>query len=258
MMDLLAADLQRLRWRALAPGLCLTALVVVLAAAVIEFVHTAKHPFDPMTGFRGAFTIAATPIAFAGFVLGASLLGADYSSRALTTLLTWEPRRSRVLGARAIACALVTTGLSLVALLALTVALAPAAVAHGTGASLTTSAFASASAAAVRCALLAAAASVAGVSLAALGRSTAAAIAGLLIYLVAVEQAANGVAPSAWRWLIVADALSWITAGQRIGGGSQGGTFRGHTVATAGLLLLCAVVVLYTLATVVLDHRDIG
>ena len=154
--------------------------------------HSAKHPFDPITGFRGAFIIAATPLALAGFCLGASLLGADYTSRALTTLLTWEPRRSRVLGARAIACALVTAGLSLATLLALTLALLPTALAHGTGVNLTTSGFASASAAAVRCALLAAAASVAGVSLAALGRSTAAAILALVVYLVVVEQAANG------------------------------------------------------------------
>jgi len=224
---------------------------------VIEFVHSAKHPFDPVTGFRGAFIIAATPLALAGFCLGASLLGADYTSRALTTLLTWEPRRSRVLGARAIACALVVAGLSLATLLALTLALLPTALAHGTGVNLSASGFASASTAAVRCALLAAAASVAGVSLAALGRSTAAAIAGLVVYLV-VEQAANGVAPSVWRWLIVADALSWMTAGRDISGGGRGGSLSGHTVATAGLLLLGAVVVVHALATVVLGRRDIG
>lgn len=257
MMDLLAADVQRLRWRALTAGLCLAALVVVSAAGVIEFVHSAKHPFNPITGFRGAFIIAATPLALAGFCLGASLLGADYTSRALTTLLTWEPRRSRVLSARAIASALVAAGLSLATLLALTLALLPTALAHGTGVHLTTSAFASASATALRCALLAAAASVAGVSLAALGRSTAAAIAGLMVYLV-VEQAANGLTPSVWRWLIVADSLSWMTAGPHIGGGARGGSLRGHTVTTAGLLLLGAVVVVHTLAAVVLSRRDIG
>jgi hypothetical protein len=257
MMDLLAADLHRLRWRALTAGLCLAGLLVICAAGVIEFVHSAKHPFDPITGFRGAFIIAATPLALAGFCLGASLLGADYTSRALTTLLTWEPRRSRVLGARAIACALTVAGLSLATLLALTLALLPTALAHGNGVNLSTSGFASAGAAAVRCALLAAAASVAGVSLAALGRSTAAAIAGLVVYLV-VEQGANGAAPSVWRWLIVADSLSWMKVGSDIGGGGRGGSLRGHTVMTAGLLLLGAVVVVHALATIVLSRRDIG
>jgi len=258
MRDLLAADVQRLRWRALPGGLSLTALVAVVAVGVIQFVHTAKHPFDPTTEFRGAFIIAATPLVLAGFLLGASLLGADYTSRALTTLLTWEPRRSRVLGARALACALVTAALSLATLLAVTLALLPAALVHGTGASLTASSLVSASATALRCALLAAAASVIGVSLAALGRSTAAAIAALVIYLVVVEQTANIVAPSVWRSLIVADSLSWMMASPHIGGGQGGGSVRGHTVATAGLLLLGAVVVIHALATVVLGRRDIG
>jgi len=258
MMDLLAADVQRLRWRALPRGLGLVALVAVVAAGVIEFVHTAKHPFDPTTGFRGAFIITAAPLALGGFLLGASLLGSDYTSRALTTLLTWEPRRSRVLGARAVACALVTAGLSLATLPAVTLALLPSALAHGTGASLTTTAFVSTVATGVRCALLAAAASALGVSLAALGRSTAAAIAALVVYLVVVEQVVNSVAPSVWRSLIVADSLSWVTAGSHIGGGQRGASVRGHAVTTAGVLLLGAVVVVHALAAAALGRRDIG
>ena len=257
MMDLLAADVQRLRWRALTSGLCVAALVFVLAAGVIEFVHTTKHPFDPITGFRGAFIIAATPLALAGSCLGASLLGADYTSRALTTLLTWEPRRSRVLGVRAIAC---RAGRRRI-VARHTPRPHPGPPPDGAGPRHRRQPHhlrvRVSRATALRCALLAAAASVAGVSLAALGRSTAAAIAGLLVYLV-IEQAANGIAPSVWRWLIIADSLSWMTAGPHIGGGTRGGSLRGHTVTTAGLLLLGAVVVVYTLAADVLSRRDIG
>jgi hypothetical protein len=258
MKDLLSADVQRVRWRALPRGLFLAGLAAALAAGVIEFVHSAKHPFDPVTGFRGAITDAAAPLALAGFLLGASLLGADYTSRALTTLLTWEPRRSRVLAARGVASAVVTAGLSIAALIAVVVALVPAALAHGTGASLTTSSFVSAGAAALRCTLLASAASVVGVSLAALGRSTAAAVVVLIIYLVAVEQVVNRAAPSVWRWLIIADSLSWVSTNGHIGGGQGGGSFRGHAVTTAGLLLLGAAIVVHTLATVILGRRDIG
>jgi hypothetical protein len=258
MTDLLASELQRLRWRGLPRGLLLTALAAALAAGVIIFVHTAKHPFDPATGFRGAIIDAAAPLALAAFLLGASQLGADYTSRALTTLLTWEPRRSRVLGARALATALVAAGLSVAAVMAAVLALVPAALAHGTGTSLTTSALVSAAATALRCTLLASVASVAGVGLAALGRSTAAAVAALVVYLVVVEQTVNRLAPSVWRSLIIADALSWVTAKGHIGGGAPGAPVRGHAAVTAGLLLLGAAVLVHTLATVVVPRRDIA
>jgi len=158
---------------------------------------------------RGA-TILLT---LAGFVLGATLLGADYASRSLTMLLTWESRRPRVLGARAAACAAATACLALVALALLCVALLPAALAHGDGAALTGGWYLSMVGLALRCALLAAAAAAIGVSRAAIGRSTAAALAIIAIYWIAVERTALGIGQWLSRWLFVALAQSWVAAG---------------------------------------------
>lgn len=121
MIDLLAADVQRITARPLARALVGMFIMLIAVVGVIVFVRSAKHPFNPPVGFRNGLGGAATPLALAGFILGASLFGADYTTRALTTLLTWEPRRSRVLAAQATASAAVTAGASLALLALLTI-----------------------------------------------------------------------------------------------------------------------------------------
>ncbi len=257
MIDLLAADVHRVLWRPLAHALGVISITVIAVVGVVVFVHSGQHPFNPLTGLRGALVDATTPLALAGFVLGASLIGADYASRALTTLLTWEPLRARVLASRAVACAAVTTGASLAVLALVLFALLPAALARSTGPTPTVTWYVSMAGLAVRCALLAAAASVVGMSFATVGRSTAAALGIAGVYIFVVEQAVTNVAPSLGRWLVVVDAISWIAiaAHPRIAG--PGGPTNGHTVITAGLFLLALVVALHVLATTVLKHRDI-
>jgi hypothetical protein len=67
----------------------------------------------------GAVIMLPTFVLLAGAVVaGASMVGAEWQARSLVTLLTWEPRRSRLLAARMIAVALVGAAIAL-ALLAL-------------------------------------------------------------------------------------------------------------------------------------------
>ena len=258
MRDLLAADLQRLRYRSLTRVLLVVAFALGVAAGVIEFVHTAKHPFDPASGFGGAIINAATPLVVAGLLLGASMLGADYTSRALTTLLTWEPRRARVVGSRSLACAGVAGGISLVALVFVALCMVPSALFHSTGVTPSVGQLVSAGGDALRCSLLVAASAAAGVSLAALTRSTAAAIGVLVVYLVLVEQAAVSLVPSIGRWMLIADALSWVNPGSTSQLGGKGGPAHGHTLIVDGLLLLGAVLALHAVATAVFNRVDIG
>jgi hypothetical protein len=64
--------------------------------------------------FRYASTIpdssrgSAVFLLVVSFIVGASFVGAEWGSGAMTTLLTWEPRRGRVLLAKLAACAIVT------------------------------------------------------------------------------------------------------------------------------------------------------
>lgn len=258
MIDLFAADLRRIRWRLMTTVLALVGGVVIVAVGIVDFQHTAKHPFDQHTGIPNAFATFTGPVVLATFIFGASLLGADYTSRALTTLLTWEPRRARVLFSRAATCAAVTFCASLAAMALLVLALLPAALVHGTGVHGTGhgTPYASIAALATRSALLAAAASAIGVSCAAIGRSTTAALIGSLVYLVVIERALVAVAPDVGRWLLINDSLSWVAASANASNG-PGGVGPGHTIATAGLLLLVGVVGMHLLATLVLRRRDV-
>ena len=192
MIELFAADLHRILWRPFTRALGVVVVIAIAITGVTVFFQSGgRHPFDTLTGLPAGFGSAAILLTLAGFVLGATLFGADYASRALATLLTWEPRRPRVLAARAAACAAVTACASLAALALLCVALLPAALAHGGGAVPTGGWYLSMAGLALRCALLAAAASAIGVSCAAIGRSTAAALAIIAVYWIAVERTAT-------------------------------------------------------------------
>lgn len=253
MIDLLAADLRRIMWRMMTHVIAIVSVVVIAAVGAVDFHHTTKHPFDLRTGLPNAIATFTGPVVLAAFIFGASLLGADYTSRSLTTLLTWEPRRARLLLSRAVTCAAFTFCASLVAIALLVLALLPSAFAHPTGHG---TPYASVVALATRSALLSAAASAIGVSLAAIGRSTAAALIGALVYLVVIERLAVALIPDVGRWLLLNDSLSWIAASANASDG-PGGVGPGHTIATSGLLILVGVVGIHALATWMLRHRDI-
>ena len=259
MTELFAADLHRILWRPFTRALGTVVVIAIAVTGITVFVKSGgRHPFETLTALPAGFGSAAILLTFAGFVLGATLFGADYSSRALTTLLTWECRRPRVLAARAAACAAVTACASLVALVLLYLALLPAVLAHGGGETLTGSWYLSLVALALRCALLAAAASAIGVSCAAIGRSTAAALAIIAVYWIAVERTAIGIGQWLSRWLFVALAQSWVAASSDSSVTSPGGREADHAVVTSGLLLLAAVLALHALASWMLSRRDIA
>jgi len=253
MIDLFAADLHRILWRPFTRALAAVVLVVIAITGVSVYFQTGGgRPFTTLTALPAGLGDAAALLTLAGFVLGATSLGADYASRALTTLLTWEPRRARVLAARAAACATVAACGSLAALALLCVALVPAAIAHGSGAVPTGTWYLSMAALALRCALLAAAVSAIGVACAALGRGTGAALAIAALYLIAVERTASAVGLWLSRWLFVALAQSWVATdpSSTVPGG--------HAIVTSGLLLLLAVLALLALASWALSRRDIA
>ncbi|HEY0871303.1 MAG TPA: hypothetical protein VGD55_12960 [Acidothermaceae bacterium] len=253
MKNLFAADVRRIQWRPMAFIVALVIIIFTLIIGVIVFEHTAKHPFDTRTGLPNALATATSPLVLVGFVFGASMFGADCTSRAFTTLLTWESRRARLLFSRAVTCGAVLFCASLAALALLVLVLLPTVVVHGTG---DRAAYGSLLALATRSALLVAVASALGVSGAAIGRSTTVAVIGAAAYLVMIEQLLVSHAPDVGRWLLINASLSWIAASPNASNG-PGGVGQGHTIATAGLMLLVAVLVMHALATFVLDRRDV-
>jgi ABC-2 type transport system permease protein len=249
--DLFAADLQRVQWRPMTRVIGGFGVAVVAAMGLIMFLYTAHHPFATRADLRGAMADAVLPLAFACYTLGASALGADYTSRALTTLLTWEPRRRLVLASRAGACALVSAGLTAIILLALIVALLPTAIVHGNGGVLDGAWYLSMAAMMLRCVFFTAAVSIIGVSAAAIGRSTTAAVIGIVLYFVLIEYTAVQATPSFSRWLLFTDATSWV------GYHTTMGAPAGHTIVTGGLLVVGATAALGAFAAVTFERRDV-
>ena len=70
-------------------------------------------------------------LAIIGWALGASLVGAEFTSRSMTTMLTWETRRLRVIGAKLAIVLASTFVLALVVIATVGAAMLPAMLLHG-------------------------------------------------------------------------------------------------------------------------------
>jgi len=77
--------------------------------------------------------VAMSPVAISlGWLLGASLVGAEWHAGTMATLLTWEPRRLRVLAAKLVAAGALAFTLAVGLQLLLGAALLPAGLLRGT------------------------------------------------------------------------------------------------------------------------------
>jgi ABC-2 type transport system permease protein len=145
-----------------------------------------------------------------GWLLGASLAGAEWAAGTMTTLLTWEPRRLRVLFTKFIAAVVTVLVLSLLLQAALVGALWLLAATRGVnvpdpelwhgilGSILRVSAISSL-------------AGVFGLAIAMITRSVTAAMASGFVYLAVVEGLIRGYKPGLAQYLIGDNAIAWIT-----------------------------------------------
>lgn len=241
---LVATEARRVRYRFLNPvvGISVAGVVIV---AVSTFVYHTNNPFGP-DDLRQMVAFSAAPLAVAALVLGASTLGTDLSTRALTTLLLYEPRRRRVLAARAGACGVATAALTMIVLTALTLSLLPSVTAHSGRASTDADWWVSMAALVGRASLLAGFAAVVGVALAALTRGTVGAVAVSGGYAFLVEQTATAFWPSLSQWLPITEAVSWVD-----GHGP-------HSTLVSGAVLAGMVLALATAADIAFRRHDLA
>jgi ABC-2 type transport system permease protein len=130
---------------------------------------------------------AAIVLALAGFVLGASFVGVEWSSGGMASLLLWAPRRGSVLGAKLLAA---LAGVGLVSVVYLTVwtgAFMAVAAGNGTVSQMTAGEFGSLLLTGVRVILLALAGTALGFSIASIGRHTSTALGVGVTYLLLYE-----------------------------------------------------------------------
>jgi len=190
----------------------------------------------------------------AGFMVGASAVGADWHAGFIPTLLTWEGRRGRVFLAKLVAVA--GTVLVAVALwqTLLALVLAPFAVARdavdGTGAAW----LRETSGLGLRIAAVAGGATALGYAIALIGRGTAAALGGGLAYVLVVESVLSSNFKPLRPWLMLNNAIVFVK-GQFEGG--PGGDVPGRSVTAAAVILACYLTAALAVTAGVFRRRDV-
>jgi ABC-2 type transport system permease protein len=200
---------------------------------------------DLLKGTSGVLAIVA-------WALGASLVGAEFASRSMTTLLTWETRRRRVIVAKAAVVVVTMAAFAAMALVALAVALIPALTLHGAPLRAGDPGWASIAGVIGRGAVLAALAAGMGFGIAALGRNTAAALGAGFAYIIVLENILGSSLREWRRWLLLGNAIVFVS------GTTQGIDIPGRSVAGAGLFLTAVSATLLLAATAAFRVRDLA
>ena len=215
-MRLFRMELRRALHRRLVLGLIGLAVLGIVVAGVLVFIAT-RHaaPAGPETldparmadWWRpdladGVVLTPAIMLFLGALVGGASVVGGEWRSGGVTTVLTWAPRRRPLILARlassAVLAAVISFGLQVLFL----VALLPAVLAHGTTEGVDGAYLRSLVAVLVRIALLAGTAAVLGGAVASIGRNTAAALVVVWGWLLVGEGLIRGFKPGMSRWLL--------------------------------------------------------
>src|SRR5687768_10411060 len=187
-----------------------------------------------------------------GLVIGASAIGASWQTGTMTTILSWEPRRARVLLVRAAIVALAVIAL-VVILLGIFVALFWFTTGVG-GLTATPSGWTRELAGVVaRIASLAGAASIIGGAIAMLGRNTAAALGAVFVYLTVFEGIVRGLRPTLGR-VLLGDNIATLVIGRDLMA-AEGGV--SHTPARATVVVAVYVLGLLAVATASFRVRDV-
>jgi ABC-2 type transport system permease protein len=145
----------------------------------------------------------STFVVLLGVALAASLGGADWSAGTMTTLLTWEPRRVRVLLVRALVVALVVAFVTLLLQAILFGSFSLAVALRGTSLGAPSGLLGTAALTGLRVSTVAVGFGLVALAIATIGRSTVAALGVLFGYLVLVEGVIAGLRPSIQDRLLV-------------------------------------------------------
>jgi ABC-2 type transport system permease protein len=203
------------------------------------------------TELREALLGTSILLSMIGLLFGATFVGAEWASGSMGTLLTWEPRRTRVLILKAVAAFLGTFILTAALQGVLALTLLPAGVINGVMEGANTDWVMSTLGVAFRSSLAASIISVVGVALASLGRNTAAALGVVFAYFAIIESLLRGWKPH-WSSWFLGDNFGVLLVG------NPGDIPEvGHSVVEAGLLIGTYTLVLLLGAVVLFNRRDV-
>jgi hypothetical protein len=209
-----------------------------------------RDPRFHLTRLVDVFKGTAVPLILLAWVLSASFIGAEWHAGTVTTLLTWESRRVRVLLSKALVCIAVAFVATLLFQALLLGALTPAAVFRGTTEGVNGAWFRELSGVVLRGGVVAVIGAGIGFSIAAVARGSAAALGVGFGYLLVVEQLLGGVRQG-WRsWFFTWNAAVFIH-GHRLPDAIP------RSPSQAALLLLLYAVGTLALATAAFRARDV-
>lgn len=191
-------------------------------------------------------------VVIGGLLLGASFVGAEWHAGTMTTLLTWEPRRLRVLAAKAAVAAVGVFAMMVLLLAALAAVLVLVAVTRGITSDLGDHFWRSVAGTTLRISACAVGGSLVGLGIAMLARSTAAAIGIGFAYLGIVEGLIRGLRPG-WQHFLLADNIAVV-----ITGGDQGIMRTPVTLTRAAVTVAVWAAVLLTAAGLSFRARDVA
>jgi len=213
MIALLASEFRRFRSRRLIRVLTLLELVGIVVAGVI--VYVTQH-YDLST-FPNVLKGTSFILLSVGWLLGASAIGADWHTGHITTILSWEPRRGRLIWAKVAAVLVQVFLISLVLQAVLGLVLVMVAAAEGSTAGADAGWLTDSLEVALRVGLLSSLFAAIGFGLASAGRNTAVALGVGFGYLVVVENLVRGLRPEWIKWLLTENTALVVTADATLG-----------------------------------------
>jgi ABC-type transport system involved in multi-copper enzyme maturation permease subunit len=191
-------------------------------------------------------------VVIGGLLLGASFVGAEWHAGTMTTLLTWEPRRLRVLVTKAAVAAVCVFVLMVLLLAVLAGVLTLVAVTRGVTSGVGDHLWRSVGGTTLRIAACAAAGSLVGFAIAMIARNTAAAVGIGFAYLGIVEGLIRGLRPG-WQHFLLGENIAVV-----ITGGDQGIMRVPVTLTRAAVTVAVWAAVLVAVAAVSFRARDVA
>ncbi|MGY1603618.1 hypothetical protein [Geodermatophilus sp. SYSU D00815] len=172
-----------------------------------------EAPFSFVAEARGGALGFAAAAAVLAFLLGATWIGAEWSTRSIVALLFWEPRRYRVMGVKLGVLAVGGAALGAVAQAAWLAMAGILSAVAGDGATPPEGFWSDLVALQGRAVVLTVLAALAGFGLANLIRNTGAALGAGFVYFAVVETAIRALRPTWQPWLLTNNAVALVNPG---------------------------------------------
>lgn len=247
MIALAAAEARRMASRRLFRWLAALATLGFVIGSVSNLLS--PEPFR-LAELHGILIGISFPLMMLSWVVGASAIGAEWQPRTVSALLTWEPRRTRVLVVKLAAAVGYAAAFVVILEVVFTLAMLVPAYAEGSP-GLAARWWAEYTATAARIALVGAIAATVGFGLATIGKNTAAALGAGFGYILVVENLVRAFKPE-WTDLLLGTNMARVVEGHPgLGLGS-------HSTAGAAFILFLYGAALFLVALSIFRRREIG